>query len=168
MYSRNFAAFENVSSVKLNNELRSKVNIRENTVPVKNYSDSSAYERFSNLGVSKSNDAASDESNIEASDNVVTASEVSEAVLVENVVSESTTENKFEEIAADTKVVASQKSESKHERSPLSIFGDIHKITDIFDSDFLLITLAAALIFFGNNETNDKLTPIALLAIMFL
>lgn len=44
----------------------------------------------------------------------------------------------------------------------------LSKVKLLFDSDTILIILAVIMILFSDNATNDKLTPFALLAILFL
>ena len=44
----------------------------------------------------------------------------------------------------------------------------LSRLKNTFDADTLLIILAVLMLLFSDNATNDKLTPLALLAILFL
>ncbi len=172
MYSRNFGTFENISAVKLNSQLKGNTAQKENTIPVKTFSDNSAVERFNSLGRNRAHHQVTDNNYRE---------NLPLSTLEENALDEvsGTENNDLPEPKENTEAVILSEDGKKDteeyadkvletEKTHISLPFDIKKLSGIFDSDLLLIGLAAAMIFLGNNETNDKLTPIALLAIMFL
>ena len=110
MYSINFGTFENVSSVKLNNELKGRANVRSNTVPVRNYSDNSAYERFNNLGNNKFN-TSSETNDIDNKGTIVAAE--NNITSNDNIIIESTQEVHPEDNIGETMAVFEHTNDSK-------------------------------------------------------
>lgn len=166
MYSRNFGTFENVNPVKLTPKANTISYQKENRIPVKTFSDNSAFERFNSLGADRNNKQETiphrKEQDIQA-DNTEFEVNKETSYIEENAAEEQIA---AEDTSTDASVKNNEPVSEVNKHIPLPF--DMKNIINIFDSDFLLIALAMAMLLFGDNETNDKLTPIALLAIMFL
>lgn len=158
MYSRNYTADRNVSGIKpdSNSRLNNNRQVREN-IPVKSFTDNFAYDRFNRMGNQiKLVQTPPESQNLPVKD--LSEVEDSSPTEIEN--------NTNNEIYDDGNVLAPvnaqvQNSEAKEERNIIT------RLKDTFDADTLLIILAAAMLIFSDNATNDKLTPLALLAILF-
>lgn len=138
MYSRNFTTDNTLNTIKLN----SSSSNRQGKIPVKSFTDNFAYERFNKMGAIKESQETADANKAEAE------TQISHETPTLPVISETigSVENKKEE--ADNSI--------------------LKRLKDILDSDSLLIILAVIMLIFSDNATNDKLTPLALLAILFL
>lgn len=162
MYSRNFGIFENLSTVKQNPNIIDSSFQKQNRIPIKTFSDNSAFERFNNLGAVKNRVENAKEESQETNTEAVEENETNNSIDTETPTHIYENESNKNDIQPKAEFTVSE--EKKHILFPL----DIKNLSGVFDSDFLLIALALAMLIFGNDETNDKLTPIALLAIMFL
>lgn len=150
MYSKSYATnFEPASSLRINpNAAVSFRNNQPSTIPVKSFSDSSAYEVFNNIGKKQENIPIMQEKKQEIT-------EEKEEFIDKEKSSEENREHSIIEAFSDNKSTVS------------SLVGTFLKIKSFFDFDVIILALLIAIIFF-NKETNDKLTPLALLAVMFL
>ena len=155
MYSRNYTAERQISGIKINSGSASDTsrNIREN-IPVRSFSDSFAYDRFNRMGTQPST----------ISDNY------------DNNKGKSEERQSFENKEPENQVIT---DEEKKEIDALDIQKNIQdktcesvnilsRLKNTFDADTLLIILAVLMLLFSDNATNDKLTPLALHAILFL
>ncbi len=164
MYSRNFGTFENLSTAKLAELQKNSAARSRKSIPVKTFSDNSAFERFNSLG----NDTKSN-TDIQINNNNIQPlpenSDISEKVAVEQNIS-----SEVEELQNDLpmKEIKSIPAEEASSQKSFSLFSEIHKLASLIEGDYFIIILAIAMMIFSANETNDKLTPLALLAIMFL
>ncbi len=150
MYSKSYATgFEPASTLRINpNAGVSYRNNQPSTIPVRSFSDSSAYEAFNNIGKKQENVILREEKEQEIKDK-------SDEVMNK--------ENRDEENEKTSVIEAF----SDNRGTISSIIGGFSKIRSFFDFDVIILAVLIAVIFF-NKETNDRLTPIALLAIMFL
>lgn len=149
MYSRNISFDNSASGMRLTSNLKNE-KPRER-IPVKSFSDSFAYERFNRMGSTGSNTEKTEpkmEETVEVKAEMPVPRDNGETQYVE----QSENNAKPNEI-------------QKEERSTFSV---LSRLKEIIDSDTVLILLAAIMILFSENATNDKLTPLALLAILFL
>lgn len=150
MYSKNYAtSFEPEGSLRINPNIAvSYKNNQPSVVPVKSFSDSSAYEAFNKIGKKQENTLLMDERSQEITD---------KAEKVPN-------SEHNDDVNEETSIIDA----SGDNRGAISsIIGGFSKIRSFFDFDVIILAVLIAVIFF-NKETNDKLTPLALLAIMFL
>lgn len=166
MYSRNFGTFENITASKQNPHSKDSYIQKDVRIPVKSFSDNSAFERFNNLGNAKNIAEDGKENNNETESQILREHKEQNTDEFDN--NEQSYENNTGQANTKTDIQTNKKSIQPDDKKTLSFPLDIKSLSGIFDSDFLLIALAIAMLIFGNNETNDKLTPIALLAIMFL
>lgn len=149
MYSRNISLDNSAYGMRPPSNIKNE-KTRER-IPVKSFSDSFAYERFNKMGNS---------------------ADISEKAADKNEVATRLTAEKtmFPE-EAEIQSEASAVTDAKQDRTPKaenSPFSFLSRIRELIDSDTVFILLAAIMILFSENATNDKLTPLALLAILFL
>ena len=151
MYSKNFARFENVSPAPLNKD--NKIPTRPlDAIPVKTYSDNSAIEAFQSLG---KNHIITEQNQAYAIDNAENNND--------NNIENSTKNDENAEIEEKNIDIKEQTNEKRK-----TFFGELAKISELIEGDWLIVALAILMLISSSGETNDKLTPIALLAIMFL
>lgn len=149
MYSRNFSTDIGGTAVRLNTNARNDRGKAINgNIPVKSFTDNFAYERFNKMGYNKPIEEHSEPASVNTESDTVNISANTEETLP---------------IAS----MESEKQISKPEER-ISEIGILTRLKNTFDSDTLLIILAAIMLMFSDNATNDKLTPLALLAILFL
>ncbi len=152
MYSRNYTTGLAASAIKLNPNAGNETSVtKSDSIPIRRFTDNFAYERFNRMG---NTDKKSD---VSAVYNDITQNEKKTEIIG------STEEDSYE----NTNNSAEKKEQSHHdiiapENNVLS------RLKLVFDTDTLLIILAAIMLMFSDNATNDKLTPLALLAILFL
>lgn len=141
MYSRNFTTDNTMNTIKLNSGLNSAN--KQSKIPVRSFTDNFAYERFNKMGNVK-----------ESRETSPVQDEKTEEKVISN------------ELPVQSEAVeALSQQEEKKEQTENTI---LSRFKDILDSDSLLIILAVIMLLFSDNATNDKLTPLALLAILFL
>lgn len=150
MYSRNISIDNSASGMRLTSNIRNE-KVREK-IPVKSFSDSFAYERFNRMG--------NQEQMLEKSESK--KEEIPETNTQVPLPAVNNAEIQYVE-PADKNV--QEKETASGEKSTFSV---LTRLKEIVDSDTILILLAAIMILFSENATNDKLTPLALLAILFL
>ncbi len=152
MYSRNFTTENTASGIRLNPNVRiDKPKTQKDNIPVKSFTDNFAYERFNRMGTQKENGEAQIYlQNNREKENESQIEETSLAVTESNTVTDV------------------QKDDNKIDKKDIYDKGILSRLKFAFDADTLLIILAVAMLLFSDNATNDKLTPLALLAILFL
>ena len=151
MYSRNLNIESAASGIKLNPDSRvEKSRGQQENIQIKSFTDNFAYDRFNRMGTSAERiieerypQAYSDQNN-------------KNRIESENM-------EKNESISSNVKSNVEIVEGENHQ----SIDGVLKKLKNIFDTDTVIILLAFAILFFSENATNDKLTPFALLAILF-
>ena len=146
MYSRSFGTFEKVSDARAYAELmKRKTGVGVPAVPVQSFSDKSAYERFDRMEAElkqKNEPAQTENINVRA---VPAQSEEEDAI----------------ENAAGTKTEPTEKVSALR-----SLFdGDWHKYVS---ADSLMLAAVALMMLLSDSETPDRLTPLVLLALVFL
>lgn len=154
MYSRNIVFPERTANIRSprQTEMRSPQGI-----PVKSFTDRSAYEHFDSMG---------------NSDNAQ-VSTVAEVVpkAVDADLTESKSVYEYEEqtptVNSDAKEVIEPLHEVKKENE-LSFTDLFDKFKGLLDSDIILPVCAILLFLLGDKEQGDILTPIALIAVMIL
>lgn len=161
MYSRNFGTFENISPSKLNSALQNgSVSRKSGNIPIKTYPDNSAYERFNNLG--------NDKKEIIVNDDIHDNTKQDNQEVLPEIVDTSISEQ-VENVSDVVKNVNVDKEHTDSgDKKTRSLLSELQKLTSLIDGDYFLIILAIALLFISGNDTNDKITPIALLAIILL
>ena len=150
MYIRNYTTnFVPEGTLAANQNM--VVNFRNNqpvTVPVKSFPDSSAYEVFNNIGKNQ--------------EKIVTQEEI----VPEN--TENHADDNTDQIREEKEEKYTLIDTSKNTNDTVSsIVQGFLKIKSFFDFDVIILAVLIAVIFL-NKESDDKLTPLALLAIMFL
>ena len=152
MYSRNLTLNNTARSATVIPSYRGNINEgRKESIPVKSFKDDFAYERFNSLGnttPAKELDVSSGTADILA-DN----SEFFNKDRRENIESNS----------SDTAIINTDATQNKNEILPLSVL-----LRKFADADTLLICFLVIFIMLSDNTTNDKLTPLALLAILLI
>lgn len=154
MYSRNFTFDNSSSGVRLTPTNQSRQPSHQEKVPVRSFTDGFAYERFNRMGEVREQTPSKDYP-VEYSDEQINIGE-KDTIQTKNVQN-----TDFETSIGVSEIVAKQdKMDEK--------ISFLSKVKSLFDSDTILIIFAVIMILFSDNATNDKLTPFALLAILFL
>ncbi len=150
MYSRNLTE-NSMSGIRLNPNARfDKSKGQSEAIPVKSFTDNFAYDRFNRMGNVKENTETPMPPPINFKDS-----------------EEKDNQTETEAVSQDTSLpdITEEKDsliEAKNEGIGLS-----ERFKAFFDADTILIILAAVMLLFSDNAINDKLTPLALLAILF-
>ena len=150
MYSRNISFDNSASGMRLTSNIRNE-KPREK-IPVKSFSDSFAYERFNRMG--------SQEQILEKAEN-----KKEEIIETNTQMTPLAINNSEIQYVEPVETNVQEKEAPSEEKSTFSV---LSRLKEIVDSDTILILLAAIMILFSENATNDKLTPLVLLAILFL
>lgn len=147
MYSRSFGTFEKVSDARAYAEMMKRQGgVGAPTVPVQSFSDTSAYERFDRMGsdLGQKNERSQSDS---ASAQAAAPVRLDSPDAVQN--------------TAEAETPLSEK-----ESALRSLFdGDWHKYVS---ADSLLLAAIALMMLLSDSETPDRLTPLVLLALVFL
>ena len=149
MYSRNFSTDIGGTTVRLNSNYGAgRGKAEKEKIPVKSFTDNFAYERFNKMDMNKTyEDRSQLPDKVKENEIVKESPDPEESSCTENAYSE------YKAVKADEKY---------------NEIGILTRLKNTFDSDTLLIILAVIMLLFSDNATNDKLTPLALLAILFL
>ena len=152
MYSRNVSVDSINSRLKLNhNGINSMNSVQKENIPVKSFTDNFAYERFNMMGNDKNKNKENNPLTEKVENTVPNVSEKIEN-LSEKAVVLSGTDNHITDETEDTKNPSGNAL--------------LLKLKTLFDSDTVLIVLAVLIVLLSEHTTNDKLTPLALLAIL--
>jgi len=142
MYSR-VTSYDNQSrGIRLNPRPLTE-NAQSEKIPVRSFTDSFAYERFNNMGKNQTYDKTS------VIEQEQSASEITDGLSKEDV---------------QTSEHQSQENSNNDDRRAIAL----SRFKGLLDTDTILLIVLAAMIALSADTTNDKLTPIALLAILFL
>ncbi len=156
MYSRNIAAQNIGNNLKMNPQMRYGGGEKHNTnIPVKSFSDNFAYERFNSIG----NKSEKEETSVKT--------DISEEKISDN-------ENgNFAEKAPNvvsndlTAVQVSNKNvDEKQETTSAPNF--LLSFKPLLEKDFWMIILVVIFTMLSDNTSKDKITPLALLAVLLL
>ncbi|MBR3994019.1 MAG: hypothetical protein IKI97_01925 [Clostridia bacterium] len=154
MYSRNLTFDNSTSGVRLTPGNQHRQSPHQEKVPVRSFTDGFAYDRFNRMGEPMKQNSPQGYSGQFTEEPANTDDK--EYVQPEQV------QNADSETNINTNEIIANQEKKDSEISLLS------KVKLLFDSDTILIILAVIMILFSDNATNDKLTPFALLAILFL
>lgn len=156
MYSRNIAAQNIGNNLKMNPQMRYGGNEKHSAnIPVKSFSDSFAYERFNNIGNKNEKQEISmknDNSEQKVTDNP--NGNFDETAM--NVVMNDSTA-----VQASNKTVDVKQETSSAQRLLLSF-------KPLLEKDFWMIILVVIFTMLSDNTSKDKITPLALLAVLLL
>ena len=152
MYSRNYPTGNVMPGVRLNpGHINDVSRNHSERIPVKSYTDNFAYERFNRM------DNFKEEKNY---DDFTKNGNNPEHLQEESI--EETEKLPEEKTQADVCDSVKVPADVPKENTIL------YKLKNAFDADTVLIILAVLMLLFSDNATNDKLSPLALLAILFL
>lgn len=156
MYSRNIAAQNIGNNLKMNPQMRYGGNEKHNAnIPVKSFSDNFAYERFNSIG------------NKNEKQELSVKNDNSEQTITDN------PNSNFEETAmsvvmndSNTVQVSNKNDNVKQETSYAPNF--LLSLKPLLEKDFWMIILVVIFTMLSDNTSKDKITPLALLAVLLL
>lgn len=156
MYSRNISFPERVKGVR---EIRTGESRVPSAIPVKSYTDRSAYEHFGNIG----------KENSEVREKMPTVSSsfvpLNDESRGENQEIVSLVESKKSEVTEITETNGENNKNKQDDISLTELFGNLKSL---FNSDLILPVFAIMLFLLGEKESNNIITSLALISVMLI